>query len=177
MITKLLARTARGIRLAAGAMRRHAVAAGLGSAILAASAGGGIGYAVSQPASATLTATAPSPKASPAPNAGEHRGHHRAPALRVLVAMVAKATHQTRAQVLAELRSGKSLDDIAGSSAARIQQTILAKVEARLDAAVKASRIAGRPGAFVCRKQNSALRPALWHVRAPEATRTRVHRR
>jgi hypothetical protein len=107
-------------------------AAGIGAATIPAAL-------ASTPAATSTTSpatTAPTPKASPAPGA---KGKARARGLglqlrRLLVAQTATQTGQTVEQVRAELRSGKSLDDIAGSKAQSVRDAVLDTVTKRLDA-------------------------------------------
>jgi hypothetical protein len=94
----------------------------------------------STPAAATSTTspatTTPTPKAAPSPAA---KG--RAKALRLglalhplLVEQTATQTGQTVKQVRSELRSGRSLDQIAGSKAQAVRDAVLDTVTKRLDA-------------------------------------------
>ncbi len=121
--------------------RRHVVATGLVGALAAGSLAGGVGFAVSRPAAAAVgTASLTAASATPGAKAA-HRGPHGAPALRALIGLVAKDTNQTKTQVLAQLKAGKSLDQIAGSKAAAIRQEALSRIQARLDKAVKAGKL------------------------------------
>ncbi|HET9052519.1 MAG TPA: hypothetical protein VFO60_12515 [Candidatus Dormibacteraeota bacterium] len=122
-----------------------------------AAAGGGIVATHLSPApvvSATLAAAQPTPSpsssgATTAPNrtAKPHTktgGVRRALGLRLrhaLVLATAKATGQTVEQVRDALRSGKSLDDIAGPKAAAIKTTVEQDVRTRVEKAVDAKRI------------------------------------
>jgi hypothetical protein len=142
MLTNVFAKIAHAAQLAVATVQRHAVAAGVGGALIAASAGGGLAYAASRPSTAVPVVSSPaaSPSATPGAKSG-HQRHRGALALRALIGLVAKDTHQTRAQVLAQLKAGKSLDAIAGSQASAIQQTVLTKLQTRLAARVKAGKI------------------------------------
>jgi hypothetical protein len=110
-------------------------AAGVGAATIPAAL-------ASTPAAATSTTspstTAPTPKASPVPGArgGAKSGVRRLDLRlrRLLVAQTAKQTGQTVTQVRAELRSGKSLDAIAGAKAQAVRDAVLDTVTKRLDA-------------------------------------------
>ena len=108
-------------------------AAGIGAATIPAAL-------ASTPAAATSTAspatTTPTPKASPAPGArGKARARHLGLQLRtLLVEQTARQTGQTVKQVRTEMRSGKSLDDIAGSKAQTVRDAVLDTVTKRLDA-------------------------------------------
>ncbi len=113
----------------------------LAAALAAGSLAGGAGYAMSRPPAAsapgaTLTA-ANGAQAAAAPR----RGHGAGMRLRALIGLVADQTLQTRAQVLAQLRAGKSLDQIAGSQAGAVRRLLIAKLTARLHNAVVAGRI------------------------------------
>ena len=92
----------------------------------------------STPAAATST-TSPAtttPKAPPAPGAkGKAKARHLGLQLRkLLVEQTATQTGQTVKQVRTELRSGKSLDAIAGSKAQAVRDAVLDTVTKRLDA-------------------------------------------
>ena len=108
-------------------------AAGIGAATIPAA------LASTPAAAATSPSTvSPTPKATPAPGA-EGRAKARARHLglqlrRLLVAQTAKQTGQTVEQVRAELRSGKSLDAIAGSKAKAVRDAVLDTITKRLDA-------------------------------------------
>jgi len=94
----------------------------------------------STPAAATSTTspatTTPTPKASPAPGAkGKAKARHLGLQLRkLLVEQTATQTGQTVKQVRTELRSGKSLDAIAGSKAQAVRDAVLDTVTKRLHA-------------------------------------------
>ena len=109
-------------------------AAGIGAATIPAAL-------ASTPTAAAATTspstTAPTPKASPVPGV-KGKGKARALRLRLqlrrlLVAETAKQTGQTVEQVRTELRGGKSLDEIAGSKAQAVRDTVLDTVTRRLD--------------------------------------------
>ena len=107
-------------------------AAGIGAATIPAAL-------ASTPAAATSTAspatTGPTPKASPAPAKGKAKARRLGIRLRrLLVAQTARQTGQTLEQVRTELRSGKSLDDIAGSKAQAVRDAVLDTVTRDLDA-------------------------------------------
>ena len=108
-------------------------AAGIGAATIPAA------LASTPSAAATSPSTvSPTPKAAPAPAAkgrAKARARHLGLQLRrLLVAETAKQTGQTVAQVRAELRSGKSLDSIAGSKAQSVRDAVLDTITRRLDA-------------------------------------------
>jgi len=123
---------------------RHLVATAVGAALVVGAAGGTAGYLASRPAASAASSTAAAAAtAAQAADATAFTGshHRRALALRFLIGVVARDTHQTRAQVIAQLRAGRSLDDIAGSQASSIRQTLLQRLRARLDEAVMDGRI------------------------------------
>jgi hypothetical protein len=108
-------------------------AAGIGAATIPAAL-------ASAPAAATSTTspstTAPTPKPVPG-TTGRARPGIRGLELRLrhlLVAETARQTGQTVGQVRTELRSGKSLDVIAGSKAQAVRDAVLDTVTRRLDA-------------------------------------------
>ena len=72
---------------------------------------------------------------------GHHHGRHHL--LRELVRITAKDSAQTPEQVVAQLRAGKTLDQIAGSKAGAVKQDVLALAKVRLDRAVSRGRIDG----------------------------------
>jgi hypothetical protein len=115
-------------------------AAGIGAAAVPA-------VLASAPAAAgSASTTTPTPKASTAPGskASNSTANRRHPGLglrRELVGLVAGQTGQTVAQVRAELRAGKSLDEIAGSKAQAVRDAALDAVTKRLDALRTAGKI------------------------------------
>jgi hypothetical protein len=117
--------------------RRVALAAGaLALAGISAAAVVTVGSASTPPASAKLTVAqkATKPRAS--------RPLQLAATLRAaLVQATVKETGLSLATVRADLRSGKSLDEIAGSKATTVVNDVLAKVQARLQKAVTAGRL------------------------------------
>ena len=139
----------------------------LAGAGIAAAAGIGVtAFASSGPAPVAATLTAAAPTATPSPSASHgatagsptKHAHHLLAGLRHrLVVATAAATGQTPKQVRAELRSGKSLDQIAGSKAASVKAAVTADVKALLDKAVadhtitqaRENAILGRLGAEV----------------------------
>ena len=108
-------------------------AAGIGAAAIPAA------LASTPAAAATSPSTvSPTPKTTPAAHAkggAKARARHLGLQLRrLLVAQTAKQTGQTVEQVRAELRSGKSLDAIAGSKAQAVRDAVLDTITRRLDA-------------------------------------------
>jgi len=129
---------------AASIARRHVLAVGICAAVATVSAGAGIGYALTAspaPAATPVSAAFAAQSSAGAPTAAARHRLHRAPILRTLMAETARETGMTRQAVVAALRSGKSLNDIAGSHSAAVQQAVLAKIKTRLDKAVSAHKI------------------------------------
>ena len=132
----------------------------------------------SAPAAATTTAPATTPSTpshSPAPGArkGTAKARHTGLALRrLVVAQVARQTGQTVAQVRAELRSGKSLDDIAGAKAQAVRDAVLDTVTRCLDALRTAGRITQAQETRMLartRTRITTLMAAVPHHKAPPA--------
>jgi hypothetical protein len=125
----------RNLRAAVG---RHAVAAGLSVALAAAVAGVGAGFAIAASANAnpSLSAAAVTAAATTTTTGNASTGAAAArPIIRGLIALTAKDTGQTLAQMRSLLRQGESLDQIAGSHAAAVvasaDATVASKVAAR----------------------------------------------
>jgi hypothetical protein len=120
---------------------RKAVIAGAGVLAL----GAAVGVSTHSGASlATLTATTATPGASPAasPDANQCRPHGPAlGAAQQVLAIAAGATGLTEQQILDQLRTGKTLNQIAGSKAASIQQQAVDKLKAALDKRVAAGKL------------------------------------
>lgn len=118
--------------------------AAVGTAAAAAVGAGAVTIAHVGNASAATAAAQSSPAVpAPSPSVPLVRGksilgralHHR------LVKATAEATGQTPTQVRAELRSGKSLAQIAGDKVAAVEKTVTDATKARLDKAVAHGRI------------------------------------
>jgi len=139
------------------AARRHLAVTGVTAALLMGSLGAGAAFAFSRPAAATAPSSASVAASDLAfPLAANGKAHRAAFAFRALVRLVAKDTNQTREAVIAQLKAGKSLDQIAGSKAAAIQQEVLDRLQTRLNDAVKAGKIT---------KDQAAQRLATWKTR------------
>lgn len=155
---------------------RRTVLAGTAMALATAGVGGAYMHLAASP---SPSASAPSPaKPAVGEDAHHHCGHHRF--LRALVTDTAKQTNQTPEQVVAELKAGKTLDQIAGSKAATVKQDVIAAAKTRLDRAVSAGRIdAAREKALLDKLSlrldkvmNTNLATALQHLgqhRGPHA--------
>jgi hypothetical protein len=108
-------------------------AAGIGAATIPAALASTPAAAATSPSTVSPTPrTAPAPAAKGRANAGAR--HLGLQLRRLLVAETAKQTGQTGKQVRAELRSGKSLDAIAGSKAQAVRDAVLDTITRRLDA-------------------------------------------
>jgi hypothetical protein len=122
---------------------RHAFPALAATVVAVGAAGGGIGYAVASQHTAVPAATSaatPSPASGPLKGGGA--GATRAPGLlQRALQMLATQTGQSVAAVRSQLAAGKSIDEIAGSKAAAIQNEILAAITKVADRAVKRGRI------------------------------------
>ena len=136
MASRFFGRVAAAGHVVAGSARRHVVMAAIVTALAAGAAGGGIGYTVFHSSSATSSSTRPSPSVS-----GRRAPGGRDRMVAVLIQLVANDTHQSRQQVLAQLREGRTLDEIAGMEASAVEQQALSRLQARLDAAVQAGKL------------------------------------
>jgi len=137
-MSTLMRRVTEAVRSTIDAARRHVVATGVVAALLTGSAGAGAAFALSSTKNVSAATTAAAAKPTSAAGA---RHHLRAFAFRALVRLVAKDTNQTPEAVINQLRAGKSLDQIAGSKAASIEQQVLDRLKARLQKAVTNHRI------------------------------------
>jgi len=101
----------------AGIVRRRGVTLGVGAAlaIATASAGGAAGHLFSENTGSAAPAATAALTAKASAGAAARAREHRAPLVRALVTLVAKDTGQSRATVIADLRAGRSLNDIAGA--------------------------------------------------------------
>lgn len=126
-MTSLRKLMTRRVALAAGAL----AVAGISAAVVAT-----VGSASTPPASANLTVS--QTKTHPRAN----RPILLAPTLRaLLVQATSKETGLSPATVRTDLRSGKTLDEIAGAKAPAVLNDVLANVQARLQKAVTAGRL------------------------------------
>ena len=124
--------------------RRFAAAATL--VTLAGGAAGGAAYAVVNTAGATPVAQelAATTTASPSPstNTPAKNGHHDGRALVLaLVRATAKETGVSAKTVRQDLRSGQTLDQVAGSKADDVAHDVLSAIQARLDKLVDGGKI------------------------------------
>jgi hypothetical protein len=130
--------------------RRRVVAGAAALAVV----GAGVTAAFVVPAlaapSSPVTAVSPA-AASPSPSTSPKSKHQGAGvgvlALgRQLAAETAKQTGLSRKQLLADLRSGETLDHIAGSKAQTVLADVLAADQSKLSAAVQAGKITAAQG-------------------------------
>lgn len=124
--------------------RRFAAAATL--VTLAGGAAGGAAYAVVNTAGATPVAQelAATSAASPSPSTSTpaKNGHHRGRALVVaLVRATAKETGLSAKTIRQDLRSGQTLDQIAGGKSGDVAHDVLSAIQARLDKLVDSGKI------------------------------------
>jgi len=120
---------------------RRTALAGAAMALAATGVGGAYMHLMASPASAAPQST-PTHKAAPgAEPGGHHRGHRHPPLVGALVRDTAKLTGRTPAQVVADLKAGKTIDQIAGSQAATVKQDVMARAKTRLDRALSKGRI------------------------------------
>lgn len=122
--------------------RRFAAAAAL--VTLAGGAAGGAAFAainsaaaapVAQELAATTAATPGPSTSTPAKNG------HRHPLVRALVRATEKETGLPAKAIRQDLRSGQTLDQIAGSKAGDVAHDVLAAIQARLDKLVDSGKI------------------------------------
>ena len=120
---------------------RRTALAGAAMALAATGVGGAYMHLMASPASAAPQST-PTHKAAPgAEPGGRHRGHRHPPLVGALVRDTAKLTGRTPAQVVADLKAGKTIDQIADSQAATVKQDVMARAKTRLDRALSKGRI------------------------------------
>ena len=124
--------------------RRFAAAATL--VTLAGGAAGGVAYAVVNTAGPTPVAQklAATSAASPLPSTDTpaKNGHHRGRALVLaLVRATARETGVSAKTIRQDLRSGQTLDQIAGSKAGAVAHEVLSAIQARLDKLVDSGKI------------------------------------
>lgn len=137
---------------------RRTVLAGTVMAIATAGAGGAYMHLAASPTPSAGASSAPKTPEAMTPGAKTHHHHHHGGgALRALVRDTAKQTNQTPEQVLAELKAGKTFDQIAGTKAATVKQDVLAQAKTRLDGAVSRGRIDGTKEAAMLAKLSTQL--------------------
>jgi hypothetical protein len=162
------ARIARAGSRLRGAAGRHAVATGLSLALGtgAAGLGGGVVLAdhVATPVAAAPAPTAPAtPPSCPSPGAKPGSALHRAAAeaARRLIALTAKQTGKTPAQVMALLRQGQTLEQIAGSDASQVVAAADAAAQAKLAGLVSAGKLSAAQESTVLTRLESAITTAM----------------
>jgi hypothetical protein len=130
------------IRSAATWTAHHALPAVAATVVVAAAAGGGITYAVAShntPSTATAQPSTPKVPATHAKKAG--LGSERRAAAAKLVALVTSDTGQSLASIESQLQAGKSMNQIAGASATKLESDVLAALKTALDHRVTAGRV------------------------------------
>jgi hypothetical protein len=131
--------------------------------MLAVGAAGGVAVhaAIASP-SATFTASTATP--SPSNHAGG--GRECLPPKLMSIAnkvldVAAGVTGQSRDQILAQLRAGKTLDQIAGDKASAIESQVLATLKSRLDERVGAGRLSADAETKLLAAAKTALEKAM----------------
>jgi hypothetical protein len=142
---------------------RKALIAGAGIFALGAAAGVTV-HSVT--AGTTLTASTATP--SPSPGTGNGKvckpGRGGGPALgaaRQVLSIAAGVLGQTEQQITDQLRSGKTLDQVAGDKVSTIEQQALAKLKTTLDARVTAGKLSASQEQTMLDKAKTALEKAM----------------
>ncbi len=142
---------------------RKALIAGAGLVAVGGATGIAVHSAAAGSPATTLTASTATP--SPSANAGnECRPAKAGPALgaaRQVLAISATVLGQSQQQILDQLRSGKTLDQIAGSKASTIEQQALAKLQSALDKRVAAGKLSSTQEKSMLDKAKTALDTAM----------------
>jgi hypothetical protein len=134
-----------------------------GAAIFAVGVAAGVGVHSATASNPTLTASTATP--SPSPGASNtckpaERGAAFGAARQVL-AIAASVLGQTREQILDQLRSGKTLDQVAGSKASTIEQQSLDKLKSALDKRVTAGKLSSTQETTMLAAAKTALVKAM----------------
>jgi len=134
-----------------------------GAAIFAVGVAAGVGVHSVTASSPSLTASTSTPSPSPgASNVCKPAGHGPAlGAARQVLAIAASVLGQTQEQILDQLRSGKTLDQVAGSKASTIEQQALDKLKAALDKRVAAGKLSSTQESTMLDKAKTALEKAM----------------
>ncbi len=142
---------------------RKALIAGAGLVAVGGATGVAVHSAAAGSPSTTLTASTATP--TPSANAGNQcRPAKPAPALgaaRQVLGISATVLGQSQQQILDQLRSGKTLDQIAGSKASTIEQQALAKLQSDLDKRVAAGKLSSTQEKSMLDKAKTALETAM----------------
>ncbi len=142
------------VRSATAWAGRHAFPVLAGSMILAAGAGGGITYALSShTAAAAATTPAASSKTTPA-----HKHDKGGAALSKALALLATDTGQSVSAIRTQLQAGKSVDQVAGpTAAAKYQADLLARLRTFLDGKVAGGKMTAAEESARLAKATTAL--------------------
>jgi hypothetical protein len=149
----------RNLRAAVG---RHAVAAGLSLALAAAVAGVGAGFAIAASAGASLpTAAVTAATTSASATGNPSTGAAARPIIRGLIALTARDTGQTLAQVRTLLRQDETLNQIAGGQAATVVQAAEAAVTSKVNAEVAASKLTSAQAATLTTRVDNRIHQVM----------------
>ena len=145
----------RNLRAAVG---RHAVAAGLSLALAAAVAGVGAGFAIAASAGASLpTAAVTAATTSASATGNPSTGAAARPIIRGLIALTARDTGQTLAQVRTLLRQDETLNQVAGSQAAAVVQSADAAVTSKVSAREAAGKLSASQGSALATRADNRI--------------------
>lgn len=136
-----------------------------GAAIFAVGVAAGVGvHSVTANNSSSLTASTSTPSPSPGADKDCKPAGHGGPALgaaREVLSIAASVLGQTQQQILDQLRSGKTLDQIAGDKASTIEQQSLDKLKTALDKRVSAGKLSASAESAMLDKAKTALEKAM----------------
>lgn len=140
---------------------RKALIAGAGVVAVGSAAGVAVHSAAAGPA--TLTASTSTP--SPSPDASNTcRAAGRGPALgaaKQVLSIAAAVLGQTQQQILDQLRTGKTLDQVAGDKASTIEQQALARLKTALDKRAGDGKLSSTQEQAMLDKAKTALEKAM----------------
>ena len=141
---------------------RKALIAGAGVVAVGSATGVAVYSAAAHP-NATLTASTATPSPSPgSSNTCRPAGHGPAlGAARQVLDIAATVLGQSQQQILDQLRSGKTLDQIAGGKAATIEQQAIDKLKTALDKRVAAGKLSSTQETTMLNDAKSALDKAM----------------
>lgn len=143
---------------------RKALIAGAGIVAAGVATGVAVAHTVA-PSTAALAASTSAATPSASPGASNTcRPALRGPALgaaKQVLDIAATDLGQTRQQILDQLRSGKTLDQIAGSKASTIENDALAKLKAALDKRVADGKLSSSQETTMLSKARAALDKAM----------------
>lgn len=132
------------LRSTAAWTARHALPVAAAATIVVAAAGGGVAAAVASHATPPMPASQPTGTSTDHPAAAARHGlahTARRAELGKLLAILTRDTGQSLASIETQLKAGRSLDQVAGSNAARVRDDVVAALRTVLDRAVGTGRI------------------------------------